>query len=63
MILLSVGAIACVGLRFVVVRASKKKEEMLEVLKRENGWDDVDVGRERDRVAFKDLTDGENPFL
>lgn len=63
LILLSIGSAACVGLRFVVVKASKKKEMELQELKRQNGWDDEDVQKERDAAAFKDLTDGENPFL
>ena len=42
--------------------ADQKKAE-LEKLVAENGWSEDDVAREREKAAFKDLTDRENVFF
>ncbi|BGP17420.1 hypothetical protein JCM10213v2_005452 [Rhodosporidiobolus nylandii] len=41
---------------------NKKKDKKLNQLITENGWTEEDVARERDKAAFLDLTDRENPF-
>lgn len=63
LVLLGTGAIAVVALRLLVVVANRRKEERLEEMKKRNGWNEQEVKSHRDAVAFKDLTDGENPFL
>ncbi|CAN8104709.1 unnamed protein product [Discula destructiva] len=54
--------LCCVVMAFVNVRLNKQKKVVLEALIAENGWTEQDVERERERVAFLDLTDRENVF-
>ncbi|GAA5938447.1 hypothetical protein JCM10213_003297 [Rhodosporidiobolus nylandii] len=47
---------------FYTRRLNKQKQAALDRLIAENGWTEEDVARERDKAAFLDLTDRENPF-
>lgn len=42
---------------------NRKKASKLAALVEEKGWTPLDVERERDRAAFMDLTDRENPYF
>ncbi|UZJ55735.1 hypothetical protein CBS101457_005055 [Exobasidium rhododendri] len=56
------GLVACL-LRFLVLRAIAKKQAGIVQLKVQHGWSEADVARERDAIAFRDLTDKENPYF
>jgi ACS family allantoate permease-like MFS transporter len=60
--LIVAGLDACL-LRYMVVRSISRKRRNIEALKVANGWSDEDVARERDAVAFRDLTDKQNPYF
>lgn len=53
----------CVIMAYINVRWNRQKREQLEKMREENGWGEEDVQRERERVAFLDLTDRENVFF
>ncbi|KAF2094627.1 MFS general substrate transporter [Rhizodiscina lignyota] len=55
--------LCCVAMAYVNVRWNKQKKAELERLIADNGWTEEDVNRERERVAFLDLTDRENVFF
>lgn len=63
MVLLSAQLVVSFILRWVNLRMNKKKVARLEGLKREHGWTDEDVQREKNKHAFADLTDRENPYF
>ncbi|XP_006454014.1 hypothetical protein AGABI2DRAFT_196678 [Agaricus bisporus var. bisporus H97] len=63
MILLSVQLGVSLLLRWINVRLNKKKIAAVEDMKRKKGWTDEDVQRERNKHAFADLTDKENPYF
>ncbi|KAF9448174.1 MFS general substrate transporter [Macrolepiota fuliginosa MF-IS2] len=63
MVLLSVQLAISVLLRWVNLRLNKKKLVVIEEIKRKHGWTDEDVQRERNKHAFADLTDKENPYF
>lgn len=44
-------------LRHINVRLNIKRRAMIEEIKREKGWTDDDVQKEKDRRAFADMTD------
>jgi len=50
-------------LRWVNLRENKKKRTFIEEAKRRHGWSDEDIQRERNKHAFADLTDKENPYF
>lgn len=51
------------GMHFYTTYLNKKKATKLAALVEEKGWTPSDVERERDRAAFMDLTDRENPYF
>ncbi|TBU32142.1 MFS general substrate transporter [Dichomitus squalens] len=53
----------CFVIRWVNLWMNKKKRRTLEELKQRNGWTDEDMKRERERAAFVDMTDKQNPFF
>lgn len=57
MVLLSVQLVVSFLLRFINIRLNKKKTAAIEEIKRERGWTDEDIQRERNKYAFADLTD------
>lgn len=59
MILLSVQLGISFLLRWVNLRLNKKKRKAIEEIKRQRGWTDEDIQRERNKHAFADLTDEE----
>ncbi|PAV21062.1 MFS general substrate transporter [Pyrrhoderma noxium] len=50
-------------IRWINMRLNAKKRAYIEVLKQRNGWTDEDVKREREKHAFLDLTDKQNPYF
>lgn len=56
------GLDACL-LRYLVLRANSKKQKQIDQLKLDNGWSDDEVAGQRDAMAFRDLTDKQNPFF
>lgn len=50
-------------LRHINVRLNIKRRAMIEEIKREKGWTDDDVQKEKDRRAFADMTDKQNVFF
>ncbi|KAJ7047446.1 MFS general substrate transporter [Mycena alexandri] len=50
-------------LRWINLRLNIKKRAKLAEIKAQNGWTDEDVQREREKHAFADLTDKQNPYF
>ncbi|KIY73686.1 MFS general substrate transporter [Cylindrobasidium torrendii FP15055 ss-10] len=50
-------------LRWMNIRLNQKKRVALDAEIAKKGWTDADVQKERDRHAFMDLTDLENPYF
>jgi len=50
-------------LRWINIRLNATRKLELEEEKKRRGWTDEDVQRERERVAFADLTDKQNMFF
>jgi len=50
-------------LRWMNVRLNKIKRATMEEMTVTNGWTEADVQKERERHAFMDLTDKQNPFF
>ncbi|KAJ3575970.1 hypothetical protein NP233_g750 [Leucocoprinus birnbaumii] len=63
MVLLSAQLVVSFVLRWVNLRMNRHKVAHLEELKRERRWTDEDVQREKNKHAFADLTDKENPYF
>ncbi|KAH0587483.1 hypothetical protein H2248_006265 [Termitomyces sp. 'cryptogamus'] len=63
MILLTIQLGICVLLRWINLRMNAKKMTYIEEIKASKGWTDADIRRERERHAFADLTDKENPYF
>ncbi|KXN86780.1 hypothetical protein AN958_09661 [Leucoagaricus sp. SymC.cos] len=63
MVLLSVQLGVSFLLRWVNLRLNMKKRTHIEEIKRQRQWNDEDIQRERNRHAFADLTDKENPYF
>lgn len=61
-VLTAIMMLCCVAMAIVNTRLNHQKKMALEALIVENGWATEDVERERERVAFLDLTDRENVF-
>ena len=57
LVLLSAQVVLCFVIRWVNLWMNRKKQRKLEEVKRENGWNDQDVKREREKAAFLDMTD------
>ncbi|GJE97737.1 MFS general substrate transporter [Phanerochaete sordida] len=53
----------CFAIRIINLRLNAKKRRHIQDLKERNGWSDADVDRERQRHAFLDMTDYENPYF
>ncbi|GAA5820323.1 hypothetical protein JCM11251_005574 [Rhodosporidiobolus azoricus] len=51
------------GMHFYVGRRNAKKAAEVSRLVQENGWTEEDLQAEKDRLAFADLTDRQNPFF
>ncbi|KAI0637783.1 MFS general substrate transporter [Trametes polyzona] len=63
MVLLTVQLFISFLLRWINLRLNAQKKAKLEEEKVKHGWTDEDVQRERERHAFMDLTDKQNPFF
>ncbi|EPQ56202.1 MFS general substrate transporter [Gloeophyllum trabeum ATCC 11539] len=63
MVMYAVGFFIPFMLRWMNVRLNKKKQAKLRDLKIQHEWSDADMQRERERHAFMDLTDKQNPFF
>ncbi|KAG6908963.1 hypothetical protein DXG01_002569 [Tephrocybe rancida] len=63
MVLLIVQLGVCGLLRWINLRLNTKKMEHINELIASRGWTDEDIRRERERHAFADLTDKENPYF
>jgi len=50
-------------LRWINLRLNIKKRAKLAEMKAQHGWSDADVQREREKHAFADLTDRQNPYF
>ncbi|KIM90714.1 hypothetical protein PILCRDRAFT_143473 [Piloderma croceum F 1598] len=50
-------------LRWINIRLNRRKAKELSGLQARRGWSDAEVQRERERHAFADLTDKQNPFF
>jgi len=59
MVLFSVQLVIVLLLRWINQRINKKKVAHIEVIKRQHGWTDEDIRREKNKHAFADLTDKE----
>ena len=53
----------CATMAYVNVRLNRQKRAALQELIAANGWSEEDVEREREKAAFRDLTDKENVFF
>ncbi|OCH93599.1 MFS general substrate transporter [Obba rivulosa] len=63
MVLLIVQLFVSFLLRWINLRLNVKKRAVLEEERARRGWTDADVQKERERHAFLDLTDKQNPFF
>ncbi|OCH93601.1 MFS general substrate transporter [Obba rivulosa] len=63
LVLLCAQFFVCYLLRWINLRLNKQKRKQVEEMKQMNGWTDADVERERQRHAFLDMTDRQNPFF
>ncbi|KAI9001174.1 MFS general substrate transporter [Trametes punicea] len=63
MVLLTVQLFISLLLRWINLHLNVRKKAELAELKAENGWTDEDLQRERERHAFLDLTDKQNPYF
>ncbi|KAI9001175.1 MFS general substrate transporter [Trametes punicea] len=63
LVLLSAQLGLCFMIRWVNLWFNRKKQRLVEELKRINGWTNDDVRREREKAAFADMTDRQNPFF
>ena len=60
---LILAAIVAVWIRWLVSRANARKRQQVLELQQSNGWNEEEVQKQRDAWAFRDLTDGQNPFF
>jgi len=63
LVLWSTSLVVTLSLRAFNIRLNKRKTQALAQMKEDRGWSDQDLERERDRHAFLDLTDKQNPFF
>ena len=54
---------ACAVMAYMNVRMNRQKKAGLEKLIEENAWTKDDVVRQREKAAFLDQSDMENPFF
>ncbi|KII94789.1 hypothetical protein PLICRDRAFT_192065 [Plicaturopsis crispa FD-325 SS-3] len=63
LVLLTAQLFVCYLLRWINLRLNRKKREAIAALKEANGWSDEEVEKERERHAFLDMTDKQNPYF
>lgn len=63
MVLLSAQIGVAYLLRHINVKLNIKRRAIIEEIKREKGWTDDDVQKEKERRAFADMTDKQNVFF
>ena len=63
LVTLAAAAGTALVLRALVAKDNRRKKALIEEFKRERGWDDEEVKKQRDAIAFRDFTDKENPFF
>ncbi|EPT03575.1 hypothetical protein FOMPIDRAFT_1115193 [Fomitopsis schrenkii] len=63
LVLLTAEVFLCLFMRWYNLHLNKKKRKVIEQLRATNGWSDADVERERERHAFMDMTDKQNPYF
>lgn len=63
LVLLSAECFLCLFMRWYNLHLNKKKRQGVEELKHINGWTDEDIVKERQRHAFMDMTDKQNPYF
>ncbi|KAL1946559.1 hypothetical protein VTO73DRAFT_14663 [Trametes versicolor] len=63
MILITLQLFVTLWVRWINLRLNAQKRATLEEERIKHGWTDADVQRERERHAFMDLTDKQNPFF
>lgn len=63
LVLLSAQFFLCFILRMVNLRLNRQKQKFIAELKERNNWSDEDILRERQRHAFLDMTDQQNPYF
>jgi len=63
LILLVLSLLLCFVIRWVNRNLTSKKRKHIQELKERNNWTDDDIEKERQRHAFLDMTDHENPYF
>ncbi|THH00394.1 hypothetical protein EW026_g2109 [Hermanssonia centrifuga] len=63
LVLLSTQFFLCFLLRWINLHLNKKKRRLIASLKESNNWSDLDVEKEKERHAFLDMTDKQNPYF
>ncbi|KAL5504213.1 hypothetical protein ACEPAH_8287 [Sanghuangporus vaninii] len=63
LVLLTSQLFICYILRYINLRLNAKKRAYIAELRARNGWTDEDIEREREKHAFLDLTDIQNPYF
>ncbi|OBZ71804.1 Allantoate permease [Grifola frondosa] len=63
LVLLSVQFFLCFMIRWTNLYLNRKKQKIIAELRQINGWSDADIARERERHAFVDMTDKQNPYF
>ncbi|OCB91704.1 MFS general substrate transporter [Sanghuangporus baumii] len=63
LVLLASQLFTCYILRSINLRLNAKKRAHIAALKARNGWTDEDIEREREKHAFLDLMDIQNPYF
>ncbi|CCM01709.1 uncharacterized protein FIBRA_03774 [Fibroporia radiculosa] len=63
LVLLSAECFLCLFMRWYNLHLNKGKRQAIAQLKRDNGWTDADIAKERERHAFLDMTDKQNPYF
>ncbi|PSR73607.1 hypothetical protein PHLCEN_2v10526 [Hermanssonia centrifuga] len=63
LVLLSTQFFLCFLLRWINLHLNKKKRMLIASLKESNNWSDLDVEKEKERHAFLDMTDKQNPYF
>ncbi|EIW61736.1 MFS general substrate transporter [Trametes versicolor FP-101664 SS1] len=63
MVLITLQLFITLWVRWINLRLNAQKRATLEEERIKHGWTDADVQRERERHAFMDLTDKQNPFF
>ncbi|KAI5124839.1 hypothetical protein M0805_007273, partial [Coniferiporia weirii] len=63
LVLLASQLFICFLLRWINLRLNRQKQQKIEEIKRRNNWTDEDIQKEREKHAFLDLTDNQNPYF